>query len=77
MSRDEPIIVIAILGITIYLLINKNYENWKNYQLMPYGEGKEGSEPLTYYQYPRYRKPYRYPLCKNVNYPFPHCTPLD
>ena len=45
--------------------------------MKPYGEGRTGANPLTYYNLPKYRKPYRWPVCQNIEYPFSHCEPLD
>lgn len=79
MYSDETIITIVILGLIIFLLVRhqKLQEGWKPYQQIPYGEGRVGSEPLGFYENPKYRVPYRWPVCQHTNHPFPHCKPLD
>ena len=78
MVLDESVIIIVVLVIAIILLYKQPIqESWKNYRMKPYGEGRTGANPLTYYNLPKYRKPYRWPVCHNIEYPFPHCEPLD
>ena len=50
----------------------KKVENWEMYRQKPYGYIKTGSAPLTFYERPRYRKPYRYPFTFDQEYPTPH-----
>ena len=33
-----------------------------------------GSDPLTFYKYPVYRNPYRYPYKHYSSYPYPYMT---
>ena len=78
MYSDETIITTVILGLIIFLLAHqKKKEGWKSYLQIPYGEGNVGSEPLTFYEKPIYRVPYRWPVCQHTNHPFSHCEPLD
>lgn len=53
-------------------------ESWVNYEELPYGNvqtgaGNTGVRPLTFYEYPIYRRPYNWPVCHLVDYPVPHC----
>ena len=78
MISNESVIIILVFVIFIILLYKKPIqESWENYRMKPYGEGRTGAKPLTYYNLPKYRKPYRWPVCHNVEYPFSHCEPLD
>jgi len=80
---DIIVIVIVILGLAIallYLQKNNNHqikENLTNYKTLPFGEIFVGSDPLAFYRYDRYRKPYRWPNCIKTDHPIRHCAPLD
>ena len=50
----------------------RKVENWEMYRQKPFGYVKTGSKPLTFYERPRYRKPYRYPVTFDQEYPTPH-----
>jgi hypothetical protein len=75
------LVAISIFMLLIYSLVvncNKVKEGWVNYKQMPYGNiqtgaGNEGINPLVFYEYPIYRRPYNYPACHLVDYPSPHC----
>lgn len=51
-------------------------EPFQDYKLCPYGEVYSGSDPLYFYNYDRYRKPYRWPFKYHSSYPYPHMNPL-
>lgn len=79
---DIIIIVIVILVIAITLLyLQKNNkqikENLTDYKTLPFGELLNGSDPLTFYRYDKYRKPYRWPVCIQTDHPIRHCSPLE
>jgi hypothetical protein len=57
---------------TSYVVYN---EKFQDYKLYPYGEVYSGSDPLYFYKYNRYRKPYRWPYRYYSSYPYPHMEP--
>ena len=71
---------VLILLIIVFILIcffkPGALENWEVYKQNPYGYVKTGATPLNFYQRPRYRKPYRYPLKFRQSYPYDHMTYL-
>ena len=72
---------LVIFGVLIYSLIiscDSKKEGWVNYQQFPFGNIQSGAEneeirPISFYEYPSYRKPLNYPICHLVDYPIPHC----
>ena len=46
------------------------------YKQKPLGYIKTGSNNLSFYERPRYRKPYRYPFTYDQSYPTPHKSHL-
>lgn len=72
--------IILILLIITFILISLfkpgALENWEVYKQKPYDYVKTGSSPLNFYERPRYRKPYRYPLKFRQSYPYDHMTYL-
>ncbi len=69
-------IILALLIITsfCYLNINSNMENFQTYFYDPFNYGTTGADPLTFYKYPVYRKPYRYPFQFYSSYPYPYMS---
>ena len=72
--------LIGLLVLAIILLsISGGYgvynEAFQDYKLFPYGEVYSGSDPLYFYKYNRYRKPYRWPYRYYSSYPYPHMEP--
>ena len=74
------IIGICLLGVLLYYLIitcDSKKEGWVNYEQLPFGNIKTGAgdntRPITFYDYPIYRKPLNWPICHMVDYPIPHC----
>ena len=75
------IITIIIFVVIIYFLVYSckgNTEGWVNYKQRPFGNiytgsGDAGVRPLVFYDVPRYRRPYNWPVCHLVDYPEPHC----
>ena len=70
------LLLIIILGCICAERKLKKVENWEMYRQKPYGYVKTGSAPLSFYERPRYRKPYRYPFSFDQEYPTPHKSHL-
>jgi len=66
------ILLIAVVGI----VGGYNSEFFQDYKMCPYGEVYSGNDPLYFYNYNRYRKPYRWPYKYYSSYPYPHMSPL-
>jgi len=82
MGLNFIIIIVALImfGLLIYSLIvtcEPKKEGWVNYQQLPYGNINSGAgddiNPISFYDYPSYRKPLNWPVCHLVDYPIPHC----
>jgi hypothetical protein len=69
-----PSFILILIVVGIYL--GRNSEYFQDYQLSPYGEVYSGNDPLYFYNYNRYRKPYRWPFKYYSSYPYPHMSPL-
>jgi hypothetical protein len=69
-----PFIILILIVVGFHLGINSEY--FQDYQLSPYGEVLSGNDPLYFYNYNRYRKPYRWPFKYYSSYPYPHMSPL-
>ena len=70
------LLLVIILGCICAERKLKKVENWEMYRQKPYGYVKTGSAPLSFYERPRYRKPYRYPFTFDQEYPTPHKSHL-
>ena len=70
-----PLFILILIFVVIYLEINSEY--FQDYKLSPYGEVYSGNDPLYFYNYNRYRKPYRWPFKYYSSYPYPHMSPLQ
>ena len=70
------LLLVIILGCICAERKLKKVENWEMYRQKPYGYVKTGSVPLSFYERPRYRKPYRYPFTFDQEYPTPHKSHL-
>tara|TARA_B100000674_G_C37664782_1_gene834230 strand:- start:118 stop:360 length:243 start_codon:yes stop_codon:yes gene_type:complete len=66
------ILLLFIIGTTLLERKINNVEHWEMYRQKPHGYVRTGSAPLTFYERPRYRKPYRYPVTFDQSYPTPH-----
>ena len=79
LSWIKYLIVFLFISI-IFLLTSCRYsiynEAFQDYKLLPYGEVYSGNDPLYFYNYNRYRKPYRWPYQYHSSYPYPHMEPL-
>ena len=72
------IVFIFIVIIFLYVTGNSmiyNNESFQDYKLLPYGEVYSGNDPLYFYNYNRYRKPYNWPQLHYSSYPYPHMEP--
>lgn len=71
------LLLVIILGCFCLEKKIKKVENWDLYRQKPYGYVKTGSSPLTFYERPRFRKPYRHPVTFDQGYPTPHKSHFD
>ena len=77
------LVLVPIFVLVLYLFLDdcsklsNTIEGWTNYQQKPLGNWYTGFDPLEFYDVPRYRKPYRYPVCHIKDYPLKHCAHLD
>lgn len=75
------IIAFLVFGILIYSLViscESKKDGWVDYKQYPFGNIQSGAgnkdvRPISFYDYPIYRKPLNWPVCHLVNYPIPHC----
>jgi hypothetical protein len=67
------IIIILLFLYTMYYKKNSK-ENFETYKYAPYNYVDTGSEPLTFYKYPIYKKPYMFPYKFYTSYPYSHMT---
>lgn len=75
----NKILILTIFLIIIISLKNFIKEDFTTYQTYPntiYQKLRTGSQPLNYYNYPIYRKPYRQGFVYNQSYPYPHLNSL-
>lgn len=54
--------------------MNINIEKWQDYTLKPYNYILSGKDPLYFYRYDRYKRPYRDGFKFYQSYPIPHMT---
>ena len=71
------VLLVVIMGCFLLERKIRNVENYEMYRQKPYGYVKTGSMPLTFYERPRYRKPYRYPFQIEKSYPIKHMSYLE
>ena len=72
-------VIILIVLLVIYYCNNQNSninENWVNYQELQFSNWETAQTPPNFYNRPEYRKPYRWPVCIDVDYPIKHCRHL-
>lgn len=69
------VVVILIIAGWIYQKVSKGgFEGFTTYKRNPYAFYETGTDPLTFYEYPIYRKPYMYPQQFYSSYPVPYLT---
>lgn len=69
-----PMIVLLFSAIGLTL---RYKEYFHNYRLKPYNYVYTGNDPLYFYNYNRYRKPYRWPFRYYSSYPYSHLRPYN
>jgi hypothetical protein len=69
------LLILTIIFSSIFGSYEVRNEAFQDYKLLPYGEVYSGSDPLYFYNYNRYRKPYRWPYLYYSSYPYPHMEP--
>lgn len=74
-------IILILLTVLLISIILKKYmkEDFVAYQSNPntiYQKWRTGSQPLSFYNYPIYRKPYRNGFVFDQSYPFPYKNSL-
>ena len=72
------LLIFALIIWSLTITCPVNTESWVDYQELPYGNirsgaGNDNIRPLTFYNYPIYRRPLNWPVCHLVDYPVPHC----
>jgi len=75
------LVALSIFSLLIYSLViscDSKKESWVDYKQYPFGNiqsgaGNEDVRPISFYDYPIYRKPLNWPICHLVDYPIPHC----
>jgi len=69
------IFIFLIFAIIIYLsCTNLVEETWRDYRLAPYNYIYSGRDPLYFYRYDRFRKPYEDGYKFFQSYPIPHMS---
>lgn len=69
------IILFILIAVSMcYLNINTSMETFQTYSYGPFNYGDTGADPLTFYKYPVYRNPYRYPFQFYSSYPYPYMS---
>ena len=76
MNFNFFIILIFLMFLLLYK-IKEGFTGWGMYRQSPLGNIHTGSNPLSYYEHHRYRKPYNYPACHMKDYPVRHCAHFD
>lgn len=69
--------IIPLFFLIIFIVFLFKYtiiENWQDYTLKPYDYIFSGRDPLYFYRYDRYRRPYRDGFLFYQSYPTPHMT---
>ncbi len=70
------ILLLLIVTSLCYLNMHNDIESFETYSYSPFNYLSTGSDPLTFYQYPVYRNPYRYPYKYYSSYPYPYLSYL-
>ena len=68
------ILILLIICSLCYLNMYNDIENFQTYSYSPFDYLTTGSDPLTFYKYPIYRNPYRYPYKFYSSYPYPYLS---
>ena len=70
------LVIILVRKLISNDLINEKFIPYQTYPKTIYQKWNSGSQPLNYYNYPIYRKPYRTGFVYDQSYPFPHKNSL-
>ena len=73
-----PLVLAIVLFVVIISIFRVNCESvkesWVNYKESDFGNYHNSrGDPTVFYRLPRYRKPYRWPMCFDTLYPVSHC----
>lgn len=74
MKQFSSILLILLFILVSFYLFPNTTETWQDYTLQPYNYIYSGSDPLYFYRYDRYRRPYRDGFKFYQSYPIPHLT---
>jgi len=67
--------IFILIIVFIFIIKSKlTVENWQDYILKPYNYMLSGSDPLYFYRYDRFRRPYRDGFKFYQSYPSPHLS---
>ena len=73
MNKYKMIVIVLLVVIGISILIYKDkYEHFVPYYQQKTNRWSTGADPLSYYEYNIYRKPYRHPFKYQTSYPYPY-----
>ena len=76
MNKILFLIMIILISIILKSLNKEDFIPYQTYPNSIYQKWRTGSQPLNYYNYPIYRKPYRQGFVYNQSYPYPHKNSL-
>ena len=65
------LLIILLSSIILKQLIKEDFIPYQTYPKTIYQKWRSGSQPLNYYNYPIYRKPYRTGFVYDQSYPYP------
>ena len=66
--------IIFLIILCLIYLGHKKKEMFTPYTYGPFDYSTTGTDPLSFYRYPVYRKPYMYPYQYQTNYPYSRFT---
>ena len=70
------LLVVLFLSIILKKFIKEEFISYQTYPNTIYQKWNTGSQPLNYYNYPIYRKPFRTGFVYDQSYPYPHKNSL-
>ena len=70
------LLVVLFLSIILKNFIKEEFISYQTYPNTIYQKWNTGSQPLNYYDYPIYRKPFRTGFVYDQSYPYPHKNSL-
>ena len=80
----SAVLLFIFLIYSLVVSCKSNKDGWVNYKEFPFGNINTGAgnydenndnviRPMSFYNYPIFRKPLNWPICHLVDYPIPHC----